>query len=537
MEDIQFVAKKWECLAVSLEDYQNVLDRLKKSKNAEEKDLRERIEEDALPEILKAEEERQRRIRQKEKELMTQEKMSRAKRSSRIANKQEKEREVAEAEAAERKRQQELAEAKKLMHRHQQMDQDRQSRMQTREQRIKEREAKRILAEQQLEELSARDKSETRVSERHTKAQMSRKRKALEELEDEEEDWIFDCSGCGTHGENLDDGTHSISCEKCKVWQHSACLGISESEAEKDDFRFVCRDCRRKEEEARRPKIPPIKLKLSSSPPSKVPSADFIEVQVPRMRIPAFPPPPPSAQSPLLAPATSPVRAYAPAPSTVRPPITNGIMTNGYHGASPVQQPLQPKHSPPHSANPYPPIMATSSPAAPTKLYSAPTVPRQQPQPSHNPAPAPAPAPKLPPLGLFRRLSSSSSSSPSSLPQPSALPGTTKSAPFPPRPTNAAPFAANAAISSLSPPLAPAAQPVSAYPLSSPPLPPAPALPPLKGYTSPWSSSSSPATAAGGGQVNGVGVGVGAGGGSVNVNANVNGQVQHHHRDEGQLEN
>ena len=67
-----------------------------------------------------------------------------------------------------------------------------------------------------------------------------------------------------------DDGSHSVACEKCNVWQHSACLGISQGAAEKEDFHFVCSGCKRKEEDAKRPKIPSLKFKVgsSSSPPS-----------------------------------------------------------------------------------------------------------------------------------------------------------------------------------------------------------------------------------------------------------------------------
>ena len=203
-EDL-FGGRKWECLAVSLSDYEEFLEGFGKSKDSEERILHKRIEKEVLPEILRAEEERQRKIRQKEKDLLTQEKMAHAKRSSRIASKQEKDREAAEAEAAERRQREELAEARKVMERQHKAEQDRQSRMLTREQRIKEREAKRILAEQQLKELAeAQEKGDVRLSERHVK---DKKRKALEELE-EEEDWFFDCSGCGVHGENL------VSCMK-----------------------------------------------------------------------------------------------------------------------------------------------------------------------------------------------------------------------------------------------------------------------------------------------------------------------------------
>lgn len=54
------------------------------------------------------------------------------------------------------------------------------------------------------------------------------------------------------------------------MWQHSACLGISQASAEKDDFHFICRDCERRKEDAKKPKIPTLKFRIgaSSSPPS-----------------------------------------------------------------------------------------------------------------------------------------------------------------------------------------------------------------------------------------------------------------------------
>lgn len=64
-----------------------------------------------------------------------------------------------------------------------------------------------------------------------------------------------------------------MACEKCNVWQHSACLGISQPDAEKDDFHFICQDCKRREEDAKKPKIPSLKFHIgsSSSPPQQKP--------------------------------------------------------------------------------------------------------------------------------------------------------------------------------------------------------------------------------------------------------------------------
>lgn len=52
------------------------------------------------------------------------------------------------------------------------------------------------------------------------------------------------------------------------MWQHSQCLGISQQEAEREEFHFICRDCKRREEEAKLPKLPPLKFRIgqSSSP-------------------------------------------------------------------------------------------------------------------------------------------------------------------------------------------------------------------------------------------------------------------------------
>lgn len=71
-----------------------------------------------------------------------------------------------------------------------------------------------------------------------------------------------------------DDGQHSLACERCSVWQHSKCLGIEQAEAEKDDFHFVCRDCKRREEDAAKAKAAAIKIRLKpSASPSQAPAA------------------------------------------------------------------------------------------------------------------------------------------------------------------------------------------------------------------------------------------------------------------------
>ena len=286
--------RKWECIAVTLSDYQDFLESIRKSRDSDEKALYKRITEDVLPVIEKAEESQLRKKQKQERELLNMQKLATAKRSSRLEAKMEREREEQEAAEAERKKKADLLAAKEDQERQKKMDQARESRMMTREQRIKDREYKRILHEEELANLSEENKKveagEARLSERHLKTEMEKKKKELAALVQDDE-WFFDCSICGVHGTNLvcdsflllvtgspadivqDDGTHSVACEKCNVWQHSACLGVSQEAAEKDDFHFVCNDCKRRQEDAKRPKIPSLKFNIgsSASPPSEKP--------------------------------------------------------------------------------------------------------------------------------------------------------------------------------------------------------------------------------------------------------------------------
>lgn len=268
-----FGGMTWECIAVTLDDFNTVLASIEKSKDPNEKILRKRIVDDLLPLLEKQEEARKRKAVQKERELLNLEKLATAKRSSRIAGKMEQHKQDEEARENERKRQAELVMAKKEQEKWVKLEKERESRMMTREQRLKEREARRILHEEELANLSEDSKKidlgAGRLSERHLKAEIEKKKQALEELA-EEEDWIFDCI-CGAYGQ-IDDGTHSIACDRCNIWQHSKCVGVSQTEADREDFHFICTTCQRRAEDEERAKTqPPIKIKInrpgsSSSP-------------------------------------------------------------------------------------------------------------------------------------------------------------------------------------------------------------------------------------------------------------------------------
>ncbi|PSK45320.1 hypothetical protein B9Z65_2460 [Elsinoe australis] len=289
-EDDGFGGMKWECVAVTMDEYQDFLESIRRSRDSNEKTLHKQIVNNVIPILEERAEDRRRELLKKQRDWENEQKLMTAKRSSRIAGKMEKQKEEEEVRAAEAKRRADLEMAHKEQQKQQKMEeasyhinvpstpvtnnsQDRNSRMQTREQRLKEREVKRILHEEELAKLEERkargEDDESRHSSRNLENEMERRQRELDELKEEEDNWVFDCSGCGLYGENIDDGTHSIACERCNIWQHSKCNGVKEADAEREDFHFICSDCKRKEEDAKKPKIPPLKLGrvgASSSP-------------------------------------------------------------------------------------------------------------------------------------------------------------------------------------------------------------------------------------------------------------------------------
>ena len=275
----------WECVAVTLTEYNNFLSSIehstitvpKKANKQKKLELQTKIDNqealydcitnDVLPIIRGAEEERLKKESRREKELIVQERMARAKRSTRLAGRAAKEAEEAAAAAAASEYQKILAEARREQERQRQAEGERKERIETRTQRMKERNYRRALKQEERDELAraaaAAEEGEARMSERKRKAELKKKQKEIEEMPEEE--WVFDCVKCGVHGENVDDGSHIVACERCNVWQHTACLGFSESEANNRDFHFVCQDCLQKEADAKKPKLPTLKIKLNGT--------------------------------------------------------------------------------------------------------------------------------------------------------------------------------------------------------------------------------------------------------------------------------
>lgn len=246
-----------------------IVNGFRKTRDENEKILKDQLAEHLLPILEKQEESRKRKELQRERELANLAKMANAKRSSRIAHKMELQKQEDQAKAEERQRREAEAAARLEEKKDFERKLDRDQRLFSREKRLQEREARRHQHEEDLAQLSEDSKklgdANGRVSERQLHAEMERRKLALKELQQEEEDWVFDCT-CGLFG-HVDDGTHSVACERCNVWQHSKCVGITEKEAERPEFQFICSPCRREQEAKGRPRAT-IKLKLH---PSKTP--------------------------------------------------------------------------------------------------------------------------------------------------------------------------------------------------------------------------------------------------------------------------
>ncbi|KAI4625317.1 uncharacterized protein J4E87_005164 [Alternaria ethzedia] len=379
--------KKWECICVTLEDYQEYMSSIRKSRDPNEKVLYKRLQEDVMPVMEGLAEEQAKKQARKMKELENMQKLATAKRSSRISSRLEKQKEVEEAEAAERRRQEELAMAKAEQEKQKKMEEAQDSRRMTREQRLKERETAKILKEEELRKLHENEQklasNNARLSERHLKAMMKKHESDLKRL-NEEEYWFFDCEKCGTYGSNLNDNTPQISCEKCNVWQHMKCHDITEEQADDSKFTFVCTACRRKEGEADEPKLPSLKLRLTSQSPRNQAEANgngpsmstnlFDAVQLPRPQ--AFQPSMHPAQPWVDGPSLSPRGQALGPPGIQRSEAAYGSPTKGANGSmsSPIRSHFS---SPGHrtgngpTSSP-PPYNLERIPSSPTKSFHMP---------------------------------------------------------------------------------------------------------------------------------------------------------------------
>lgn len=392
----------WECLATNLEEVRRFLSTIQKSRDENERVLKKTIEEHLLPILEKQEEARKRKALQREKELLNLQKLANAKRSSRLASKAEQHRAEEQAREEDQKRRLEELAAQKEEQRRLKIEKERDHRLMSREVRVKEREMRRLQHEEELAQLSEGSKNagtaHGRLSERRRKAEIEKNKQALKELEEEEDDWIFDCI-CGAYGQ-VDDGTHSVACERCSVWQHSKCIGISEEDAERDDFHFICKTCQRKQsQETTIPESDPAQPESNGHGNSALPqtqsnSTSHEQPVAPQsnlvVEIPSKLAPKPNL-SPRAIDNAQPHTAV-PLPSSSNIPIKNA----GQTGAFPPPSPYANGEAPHPFSSPHPNLSPPNQSPTKSRAYSTLTNPS-----SPGSGDQPTGKPSLPPKGIF----------------------------------------------------------------------------------------------------------------------------------------
>lgn len=112
----------WSCVAITLEQYQNFIESIRKSKDPNEKALCKAIIANVLPDLEKRVEAQRQKALRKQRELEVEQRMLTAKRSSRIATRVDKQKEAEEASLAEQKRLDDLRMARKEQERQQRQE-------------------------------------------------------------------------------------------------------------------------------------------------------------------------------------------------------------------------------------------------------------------------------------------------------------------------------------------------------------------------------------------------------------------------------
>lgn len=248
----------WECVCVSLNDWDAFIKGLKKSRNSYDKEFCKYLTNQLMP-VLKENEERRvsnarSRIRSREKQFL----VVNRKRSSRLEEKQ------ARQEHDDEEIKQKTQQFEEMMI-EEQVLKAREKRLRVRdEKRREQREAKELKTDQdkkqepantedpnQVQEVKKEEKEEdeekrelktrssSRLAERHKANQIIKEQEDNEQPAQKEsankfliarkKGWYFDCY-CGEHGTNYDDGRPVLQCKNCEIWLHVEHLRDGETE-------------------------------------------------------------------------------------------------------------------------------------------------------------------------------------------------------------------------------------------------------------------------------------------------------------------
>jgi hypothetical protein len=230
----------WHVHCITMEDYENFLSRLKKSRDLDEKALYRHLHDNVLPTLIEEEEERARQRALKEQEYLKEQAYAARKRSTRLVQKeedrkvmQERETELQKTRAAEEEQRLDEQRVKKL-------ELDREARLVLREQRQRERELRLQQREEErkkaieLAELAGKQiKFSIKMSETPASPKKTSRQQALELQQNggapltptnPEESWFFDCL-CGKHGTNY--VSLSLDRSNDRMMEHSRLLARS----------------------------------------------------------------------------------------------------------------------------------------------------------------------------------------------------------------------------------------------------------------------------------------------------------------------
>lgn len=210
----------WHVKCITLENYQEFVARLKKSRDPDEKALYRHLQEDIMPKLIEEEEERARERERREQDYLREQAYAARKRSHRLVQKEEDRKLMEEREAEMAKKRAEEEERKREEQRLKKLEQEREARLLLREQRQRERELR--IQQREEERKRAIEEAERAGQPITIKLKMSSaspapqpkktsRQRALESQHGtvapqsqptpSEESWFFDCI-CGKHGTN-----------------------------------------------------------------------------------------------------------------------------------------------------------------------------------------------------------------------------------------------------------------------------------------------------------------------------------------------
>ncbi|KAG2223940.1 hypothetical protein INT45_009392 [Circinella minor] len=238
----------WKLVCISKNDWEEFPKKFENSKNTDEQQFYALLSNDVLPKVIPV-------LQEHEDELKKKELLANRKRSSRIMYK-----ELAALEHEQQAILEEKEDKTRKSSRREEMDRKKEEKQKAniakeREERLRDRE-RRLEQREHAHDEAERKKTltETKGGKKKTgKTHKGKKRgrKPKNKIAEEEEDaWTFDCV-CGVSGQNIDDGTPMIACERCETWQHIECLQkagqVSQDEEILDKSIFFCKICQKKE--------------------------------------------------------------------------------------------------------------------------------------------------------------------------------------------------------------------------------------------------------------------------------------------------